>query len=116
MGHRGQAPSRRRRRPGRRLGIAGIAQEVVSAGGRRDDAARGPRRERAAHALSPRARFPRMRKDTRYLDPEAWVRTWQAAGPRLEAIKAQELQRVDVQAFVRSMADAFRAARASTAP
>ena len=43
------------------------------------------------------------------LDAETWVRTWQAAGPRLEAIRLAELDHVDVAAFIRAMNDSFGA-------
>ena len=42
-----------------------------------------------------------------------WAARWKAAAPRLAAIRADELRRVDVAAFIESMADAFEAANAS---
>jgi hypothetical protein len=54
--------------------------------------------------------------DTPHLDAETWVRTWQAAAPRLAAIRARELEHVDVAAFIRSMADAFDASMRGAEP
>jgi hypothetical protein len=45
----------------------------------------------------------------RYIDAATWVRTWLAAGPRLEEIRRRELRQAGVEEFVRSMADAFEA-------
>lgn len=42
-----------------------------------------------------------------------WTARWQAASPRLAAIRVAELRRVDVAAFIEGMSDAFEAARAS---
>ncbi|MEP6834163.1 MAG: hypothetical protein ABJB74_12245 [Gemmatimonas sp.] len=42
-----------------------------------------------------------------------WTARWQAAAPRLAAIRVEELRRVDVSAFIESMSDAFAAAQAS---
>lgn len=42
-----------------------------------------------------------------------WTRRWQAASPRLAAIRLAELRRVDVAAFIVSMNDAFESARHS---
>lgn len=41
-----------------------------------------------------------------------WTARWQAAAPRLAAIRGAELRRVDVASFIASMSDAFEAARA----
>ena len=57
-----------------------------------------------------RCYLPFMGSDSRHEDVATWVRVWQAAGPRLEAIRLQELQRTTVADFVASMSDAFRAA------
>ena len=45
-----------------------------------------------------------------YIDPKVWVRVWREAGPRLEAIRRDELRNVDVAAVVRALEDAFDAA------
>jgi len=42
-----------------------------------------------------------------------WTARWQAAAPRLAAIRVAELRTVDVAVFIGSMNDAFEAARAS---
>lgn len=44
-----------------------------------------------------------------------WAARWQAAAPRLAAIRVAELRIVNVASFIHSMSDAFEAARA-TAP
>lgn len=44
-----------------------------------------------------------------------WSLRWQAAGPRLAAIRVAELKRVNVATFIESMADAFEAARSAAA-
>lgn len=44
-----------------------------------------------------------------------WTLRWQAAGPRLAAIRVAELKHVNVVAFVESMSDAFEAARSAAA-
>lgn len=43
-----------------------------------------------------------------------WAARWVAAAPRLAAIRAQELEHVDVAAFIESMNGAFEAARSSS--
>jgi hypothetical protein len=57
-----------------------------------------------------------MGTDARYLDAAEWVRIWQAAGPRLEAIRLEELHRTPIAEFVESMSDAFRAAMRHAEP
>jgi hypothetical protein len=52
----------------------------------------------------------------RYIDPKVWVRTWKEAGPRLEAIRRQELQNVDTASVIRSLSDAFVAANRTAPP
>jgi len=54
--------------------------------------------------------LPTMDSDARYLDAATWVRVWQAAAPRLEAIRLKELHHTTVAEFVESMSDAYRAA------
>lgn len=57
-----------------------------------------------------------MNSDSRHKDAAAWVRTWQAAGPRLEAIRQRELHQATIAGFLNSMSDAYRAAQRHAAP
>ena len=42
-----------------------------------------------------------------YIDADAWVRTWKAAGPRLEAIRRDEIRRTDSVREIAVFGDAF---------
>ena len=45
-----------------------------------------------------------------YIDPKQWVRVWREAGPRLEALRRDDLRNLDVVSVIRELDDAFEAA------
>lgn len=53
-----------------------------------------------------------MTNSSGYIDGATWVRIWREAGPRLDAIRAEELKRIDVARFIHSTASVFEAVRA----
>lgn len=51
-----------------------------------------------------------------YIDALTWVRVWREAGPRLEAIRREELRRVDIATVAHALDGAFRFALRNAPP
>lgn len=45
-----------------------------------------------------------------YIDPKVWVKTWKEAGPRLAAIRREEIRRTDSVREIAAFGDVFRVA------
>jgi hypothetical protein len=49
-------------------------------------------------------------------ETKRWVETWKRAAPELAAIRRRELQKIDTQAALRNLADAFESCRLHFTP
>ena len=51
-------------------------------------------------------RWPRHISLMKYIDARMWVQVWREAGPRLEAIRREEIRQTDTMAMVSAFDDA----------